>query len=656
MENLFTSILTAGEALFHFSWLPLFIWTVAALTGWLIMRTYTNLHPQIQYHGRLALMFALPAGFAGLATLYLLENTLFANQAEPVSLKIISMVNPIEISVTENSAPSIYTLPNILMASLFLMLISGALFSLFRFIFQWLQLIKIRSSFHFKPILELNQLDQKNRKLASGLKKSVDIAFHSEEIVPVTFGYRHPVILLPESLQNYPDKLNLAIRHELTHITQNDFISQVTTVCTGIFFWFHPVVHMLKKELIEYRELRCDSLVLSEDQISRKEYASLLLELLHMPNLNKELSVNMAQESSNLKKRILMITQPDIHKPIPKRLSLAIFGAVILSTAVFMACTDMQTSQIFDEEELELMTDIDRDGSRGYHQILIFMSDEEQAARHMEALEQLQAAESRSIQSINVLKGQNAIDKYGDRGEDGVLEVNTLLSEEAYNSVLRTLGMETQELNLSDPYENEDYFVVVEEMPELIGGLRQLQTQIRYPEMARRAGIQGRVFIQFIVDEQGDVIHPRVIRGIGGGADEEALRVVRQAKFTPGIQRGQPVRVQYSLPIYFRLPESANSNPSVIEIQPDASTTVEDPTVIERRMTVQFNQNSDRISGRVLDLETRQPLAGTNVIVNGSNIGSTTDADGNFQLSNIDTENITLQFSYIGYETAQLEL
>jgi len=99
----------------------------------------------------------------------------------------------------------------------------------------------------------------------------------------------------------------------------------------------------------------------------------------------------------------------------------------------------------------------------------------------------------------------------------------------------------------------EDFFVVVEEMPELIGGLASIQSNIKYPEMARRAGIEGRVYVQFIVNEKGEVEDPRVIRGIGGGADEEALRAVRQAKFRPGMQRGRPVRVQYSLPVVFRL-------------------------------------------------------------------------------------------------------
>ncbi|SHF17777.1 outer membrane transport energization protein TonB [Fodinibius roseus] len=101
--------------------------------------------------------------------------------------------------------------------------------------------------------------------------------------------------------------------------------------------------------------------------------------------------------------------------------------------------------------------------------------------------------------------------------------------------------------------DEEDFFVAVEQMPELIGGLGELQQKINYPERARRAGIEGRVIIQFIVTEQGNVEDPKVIRGIGGGCDQEALRVVKQAKFEPGRQRGNPVRVQYSLPIIFRL-------------------------------------------------------------------------------------------------------
>lgn len=111
-------------------------------------------------------------------------------------------------------------------------------------------------------------------------------------------------------------------------------------------------------------------------------------------------------------------------------------------------------------------------------------------------------------------------------------------------------------LDLPPPPKSEetqdDFFVVVEQMPQLIGGLASLQKKVKYPEMARRAAIEGRVTIQFIVNEQGEVENPRVIRGIGGGCDEEALKAVMTARFKPGMQRGRPVRVQYSLPIVFR--------------------------------------------------------------------------------------------------------
>ena len=99
----------------------------------------------------------------------------------------------------------------------------------------------------------------------------------------------------------------------------------------------------------------------------------------------------------------------------------------------------------------------------------------------------------------------------------------------------------------------EEIFVVVEQMPELIGGIEALQKEIKYPEMARQAGVNGRVFVQFIVDENGNVSNPVVLRGIGGGCDEEAMRVIKTAKFKPGKQRGKAVKVRYVIPIVFKL-------------------------------------------------------------------------------------------------------
>ena len=610
MEIFITQTAAFTEQAVQFAWLPVLIWTIFSFFIWLILRKADHVHPQYHYHGRLAMILSLPAGLFVLAALQGAGSWLFP-ETPAGSMKIVTFISPIEIGVTPVEASAALSPTEFVYAAAGLLFLSGVLFLLIHFMMQWLQLHRLKQTLTFSPIASACDLDPVNREMVAAHTRPIRIVFLKDDIVPVTFGFCNPVILLPETLRSDKEKCNLAIHHEITHIRQKDFITHTFVLITQMLFWFHPLVHRLKKELVDFREMRCDSLVLSEDGVSRKKYASLLLELLPMPVLNKELSVNMAQESSNLKKRIQMIAQQNLSKPIPKKSSLAIFGAIILCTAIAMACTDMQTQDVFDNEELDLMTDVDRTGDRGYHQILIFLSDEEQAERHQQELRQLMQTNPGHILSVNVLKGDNAIEKYGDRGSDGVIEINTNIDEESYNAVLSTLGMETQNLGLYDPDEVEDFFVVVEEMPELIGGIESIANEITYPETARQAGIEGRVYVQFIVNEEGEVEHPRVIRGIGGGADEEALRVVSQAKFKPGLQRGQPVRVQFSLPIMFRLTEEETTQ----TIQPQSSVDFENPEVIERTMTVMdLEQSENSISGIVVDSETREPLAGANII------------------------------------------
>ncbi len=97
------------------------------------------------------------------------------------------------------------------------------------------------------------------------------------------------------------------------------------------------------------------------------------------------------------------------------------------------------------------------------------------------------------------------------------------------------------------------FFVAVEEMPTPIGGIGAIQKNITYPEIAKRAGVQGRVFVKAYVDESGNVQKVELIKGIGAGCDEEAMAAVKKAKFKPGKQRGKPVRVQVSIPVLFKL-------------------------------------------------------------------------------------------------------
>ena len=97
------------------------------------------------------------------------------------------------------------------------------------------------------------------------------------------------------------------------------------------------------------------------------------------------------------------------------------------------------------------------------------------------------------------------------------------------------------------------FFVAVEEMPTPIGGIAGIEGRITYPEIAIRAGVQGRVFIRAYVDENGNVSKAEVLKGIGAGCDEAAVKATLETKFNPGRQRGKPVKVQVSLPIVFRI-------------------------------------------------------------------------------------------------------
>ena len=101
-----------------------------------------------------------------------------------------------------------------------------------------------------------------------------------------------------------------------------------------------------------------------------------------------------------------------------------------------------------------------------------------------------------------------------------------------------------------------EIFMVVEELPEFPGGrknlLNYLAKNITYPEEALKAKIEGRVFVNFIVEKDGSISNVKVLRGIGHGCDKESVRVVENMpRWKPGKQKGQPVRVSFNLPIKF---------------------------------------------------------------------------------------------------------
>ena len=106
--------------------------------------------------------------------------------------------------------------------------------------------------------------------------------------------------------------------------------------------------------------------------------------------------------------------------------------------------------------------------------------------------------------------------------------------------------------------EEAQIFTVVEKDPEFPGGMdalyKYLAQNIKYPTIARENGITGRVYVTFVVERDGSIANPRVLRDIGGGCGAEAIRVVKSMpKWNPGKQSGKAVRVQFNLPVNFNL-------------------------------------------------------------------------------------------------------
>ncbi len=135
--------------------------------------------------------------------------------------------------------------------------------------------------------------------------------------------------------------------------------------------------------------------------------------------------------------------------------------------------------------------------------------------------------------------------------EDLKIEIDMEVTEEmAVEEVVYEPVMEEETV--------EEIFTIVEALPEPKGGFaafyEHLSKSIEYPRAAQRQGVSGRVFVQFVVEKDGTLSNFVVVKGIGSGCDEEAVRVLREAPaWEPGRQRGNPVRVYKTIPIFFQL-------------------------------------------------------------------------------------------------------
>jgi len=149
---------------------------------------------------------------------------------------------------------------------------------------------------------------------------------------------------------------------------------------------------------------------------------------------------------------------------------------------------------------------------------------------------------------------ENAV--VGNKTQDGEIKPNLVLSNTMNKGDGNGLGKD--DTGIPGGGEEIINVALADEYPEFAGGMqawaKYIQRNLRYPSMAQEEGIQGKVFISFVVEKDGSITDVKLVKGIGSGCDEEAMRVIKKSPlWKPGKNKGTAVRVRYNMPINFTI-------------------------------------------------------------------------------------------------------
>lgn len=299
------------------------------------------------------------------------------------------------------------------------------------------------------------------------------------------------------------------LAHETEHIRQGHSFDVLLLEILTVFQWFNPFVWMLRSAIRENHEYLADRAVLASG-VSKGYYKKLLLNQF----AGGQLVITNNFNYSLIKKRIKMMSKIKSSKAATVKIIAGLLTAIALTVA--FAC---------DQKELEEHTVIN-----DYDNLSISFLDESSL--------KIEGVES----DLERLKGLMADSReFGiETDDDGNL---IIIKKSDVPKILDN---------------SEQIFFIVEKMPEFPGGelaLRQhIANNIKYPVEAQEKGIQGRVYVTFVVDKEGNVANTRIARGVHPSLDMEALRVVNNLPaWVPGEQREKPVNVSYTVPINFAL-------------------------------------------------------------------------------------------------------
>ena len=347
------------------------------------------------------------------------------------------------------------------------------------------------------------------------LEKGVTLVVHNQEIAP--FSWMKYIVISRKDLEENGREILI---HEMAHIHHRHLVDLLVADICIFFQWFNPGAWLLKQELQNIHEYEADETVINEG-VNAKEYQLLLIKKAVGTRLY---SMANSFNHSKLKKRITMMLK-EKSNPWARLKYLYILPVAAIAVTAFARPEISETA-----EEISRMSD-----ALGMEQASLLFS----------RLHDISAAKVNDLTAIVEAKAVKTTEE--------PVQVAPVLKDTAKPVEVKYIPAEVTEKLQGTPF-----FEVVEQMPEYPGGmaaaLEYIQKNMRYPETAKKNGTQGRVTVQFIVDKEGNVTEPKVIRAVDKDLDAEAIRLVgTMPKWKPGMQKGQAVAVKYTLPVMFRL-------------------------------------------------------------------------------------------------------
>lgn len=361
---------------------------------------------------------------------------------------------------------------------------------------------------------------------------------------------------------DYEKHFDPILRHEAVHIRQLHSLDILFAEFLKIFFWFNPVIWLYKHSLQEVHEFLAD-----EEAPNRDHYANFLVSYaLSAPIASL---TNHFFNSSMLKKRIIMIYKNrNSDWALGKYLLiLPLIGLVVMLTGArerLLNAIERKDYKIVSARNIPVEGTVSDENGKAVKGASVVVKGTTKGTSTDQngkfKFSDVAIGSTLIISHINFetfaieVNGSAALDQIVLRKKDNMLSEITV---QGY--VRKKDTPETESQN--------GKFTVVEQEPQFPGGIeglgKFLSSTIVYPSEAAKDNVQGKVFVSFTINESGFVRDPHIIKGIGAGLDEEALRVVlKMPRWEPGKQGGEAVAVQYSLPINFQMTSDTEKTPA----------------------------------------------------------------------------------------------